>query len=110
MLLWWVEVLFLDGEGKPAEGRTRMDVVVGWWVLCEVADADFVPWCAFVVEVPVGICTCPSESCVAPAAPTEEEGDEEDKDEDEDEDTPPSRFEIPNCVEYWNFPVASSMI
>ena len=86
-------MLFLVEEGKP-EGRTRMDVVVGWWVLCEErADSDVVPWCAFVVKVPVGICTCPSESCVAPAPPAEDEEEEEEED-------PTLGFDIPNCVEY----------
>ena len=55
-------------------------------------DSDFVDLCAFVVSVPVGICTCPSLSCVAGAEP------EDDADTDDDETT--SGFDIPNCVEY----------
>ena len=52
-----------------------------------------------VVPVPVGLWICPSESWVVDAIGAGEE---------EEEDT--SGFEMPNWVEYWNLPVASSMI
>ena len=98
-------VLFLwEGEGKPVEGRMMMReeerdllmcvVVVGWVVLPEL-------------EVEVGIWICPSESWVAGAEIAEEEEEEEEEEEDV---TASSGFEMPNWVEYWNLPVASSMI
>ena len=58
------------------------------------------------VRVPeVGTWTWPSESWVAAACVP---GVEEEEEEEEEEEI--SGLEIPNCVEYWNSPVASSMI
>ena len=80
---------------------------MAYWdlVMCVVAGDDLAvtepEW-----EAEVGTWTWPSESWVAACAPLAV--DEAEVDEDEEEET--SGFEIPNCVEYWNLPVASSMI
>ncbi len=103
MMEVWVLFLLL-GEGKPeGEVRTRMEEREE-----EMAYWDFVMWVVVCVVVGwEGVVMVPE---VEPEVGVwEVVGVPEEEEEEEDEDAI-SGFEIPNWVEYWNLPVASSMI